>query len=366
MNILANECMIVVGTRPEIIKMAPVVRALKERSLPYVFVHCGQHYDYNMSQQFIEELELPAPNYGFKVRAYSPGLQTGRIMALIERVIKKVKPKIVLVEGDTNGVLASALAAIKLNIPVGHVEAGLRSFDLRMPEEHNRRLVDHVSTYMFAPTENARKNLEKESVWGKICVTGNTVIDAVIQHLPMAKRKSSILDEVQFKQFALVTAHRAENVDDPVVLKNFVEAFIEAPVPIVYPVHPRARKRLRQQSLWKKLSSSSTVQLLPPLGYFDFLVLMKKCEMLLTDSGGLQEEATAPPMRKPVLVIRLSTERPEAVEAGFARVVGVEKESVLTAMENALSMKGKLPMTSPYGDGKAAEKIVEVLMKEVL
>jgi len=358
--------MIVVGTRPEIIKMAPVVRALKERSLPYVFVHCGQHYDYNMSQQFIEELELPAPNFGFKVRAYSPGLQTGRIMTLIERVIKKTEPKIVLVEGDTNGVLASAIAAVKLNVPVGHVEAGLRSYDLRMPEEHNRRLVDHVSTYLFAPTENTRKNLEKESVWGKICVTGNTVIDAVIQHLPMAERKSSILDEVRFKQFALVTAHRAENVDDPVVLKNFVETFVEAPLPIVYPVHPRARKRLRRQRLWRKLASSSNVQLLSPLGYFDFLVLMKRCEMLLTDSGGIQEEATAPPIRKPVLVIRLSTERQEAVEAGFAKVVGVEKEGVLAAMENALKMRGKLPETSPYGDGKAAKKIVEILMKEVL
>ncbi len=366
MNLLANECMIVVGTRPEIIKMAPIVRALKKRSLPYLFVHCGQHYDYNMSQQFIEELELPTPNYGFKVKVYSPGRQTGRIMTLIERIIKEAKPKIVLVEGDTNGVLASALAAVKLNIPVGHVEAGLRSFDLRMPEEHNRRLVDHVSTYMFAPTENARKNLERESVWGKIHVTGNTVIDAVIQHLPLAERKSNISNEVHFKQFVLGTAHRAENVDDPAVLRKFVEAFIEAPLPIVYPIHPRTRKRLRQQKLWKKLSSSSNVQLLPPLGYFDFLVLMKKCEMLLTDSGGIQEEATAPPIRKPVLVIRLSTERPEAVEAGFAKIVGVEKEGVLTAMEDTLKMKGKLPKTSPYGDGKAAEKIVEILMREVL
>ena len=363
---MAKECMVVVGTRPEIIKMAPIVRALIERSLPFVFVHCGQHYDYNMSQQFIEELELPAPNYGFKVRAYSPGLQTGRIMTLIERVIKKASPEVVLVEGDTNGVLASALAAVKLNIPVGHVEAGLRSFDLRMPEEHNRRLVDHVSTYMFAPTEKSRKNLERESVWGKIYVTGNTVIDAVMQHLPMAERKSTILDQMRFKHYALVTAHRAENVDDPVVLKNFVETFTEAPLPIVYPIHPRARKRLRQQRLWKTLSSSSNVQLLPPLGYFDFLVLMRRCEMLLTDSGGLQEEATAPAIRKPVLVIRLSTERPEAVEAGFAEVTGVEKENVLAAMENALRMKSKLPTTSPYGDGEAARKIAEILMKEAL
>jgi len=346
--------------------MAPVIRALKENSVPYIFVNCGQHYDYNMSQQFIEELELPKPDHGFKVRAYSPGLQTGRIMALIERVVKRVEPRLVLVEGDTNGVLASALAAVKLSVPVGHVEAGLRSFDLRMPEEHNRRLVDHVSTYLFAPTENARKNLEREGVWGKIYVTGNTIIDAVIQHLPMAERRSSILQRVEFEKFALVTAHRAENVDDRTVLKSLVEAFIEAPLPIVYPLHPRTRKRLRQQGLWKKLSSSENVQIVPPLGYFDFLVLMKKCEMMLTDSGGLQEEATAPPIRKPVLVIRLSTERPEAVEAGFARVVGVEKEKILATMDQTLKEKGELPSLSPYGDGSAGKRIVKIIMEEAL
>ena len=344
--------------------MGPVIRALKENSVPYTFVNCGQHYDYNMSQQFIEELELPKPDYGFKVRAYSPGLQTGRIMTLIERVVKRAEPRLVLVEGDTNGVLASALAAVKLSVPVGHVEAGLRSFDLRMPEEHNRRLVDHVSTYLFAPTQNARKNLERESVWGKIYVTGNTVIDAVIQHLPIAERRSSILQRVQFEKFALVTAHRAENVDDPAVLKSLVEAFIEAPLPIVYPLHPRTRKRLRQQRLWKKLSSSENVQIVPPLGYFDFLVLMKNCEMMLTDSGGLQEEATAPPIRKPVLVIRLSTERPEAVEAGFARVVGVEKEKILAAMDQTLKERVELPPLSPYGDGSAGKRIVKIIMEE--
>jgi UDP-N-acetylglucosamine 2-epimerase (non-hydrolysing) len=362
---MVNNCMIVVGTRPEIIKMAPVIQALEEESMPYTFVHCGQHYDYEMSQQFIEELELPRPEHGFKVRAYSPGLQTGRIMTLVERVIKKTKPTVVLVEGDTNGVLASALAAVKLNVPVGHVEAGVRSFDLRMPEEHNRRLVDHVSTYLFAPTENARRNLKRENVWGKIYVTGNTVIDAVMQHLPIAERKSKILEMIRFKKFALVTAHRAENVDNPTVLRAFVESFIEAPLPIVYPVHPRTRKRLRQQKMWKKLSSSENVQILPPLGYFDFLLLMKKCEMMLTDSGGLQEEATAPPLRKPVLVLRLSTETPEAVEAGFAKVVGVKKKKILEEIERTLNKRDELPLFSPLGDGTAGKKIIEILIKEV-
>ena len=354
--------MVIVGTRPEIIKMAPIVRALQANSAPFTFVHCGQHYDYTMSKRFIHELELPKPDCSFEVRSRSPGLQTGRIMAIIERVVKDAEPKLVLVEGDTNGVLASALAALKLNVPVGHVEAGLRSFDLRMPEEHNRRLVDHVSTYLFAPTEKARKNLEKERIWGEVYVTGNTVIDAVIQHLPVAERKSGILKNIVFKKFALATAHRAENVDDSDVLENLVESFIEAPLPIVYPVHPRTQKRLRQQKMWKKLSSSENVQIMPPLGYFDFLLLMKNCEMILTDSGGLQEEATAPPMRKPVLVIRLSTERPEAVEAGFAKVVGVEKEALVKAMENALNERSVLPRVSPYGDGSAGKRIVNIVL----
>jgi len=364
-SLIDSRCMIVVGTRPEIIKMAPIIREFERQAFPYILVHCGQHYDYNMSQQFIEELELPKPDYGFEVRAYSPGVQTGRIIMRIERVVRAEKPRIVLVEGDTNGVLASALAAVKLNVPVAHVEAGLRSFDLRMPEEHNRRLVDHLSKYLFAPTETARRNLERESVWGQIYVTGNTVIDAVAQHMPLALERSTVMSRIRFKHFALVTAHRAENVDDFSVLSNFVEAFSEAPLPVVYPIHPRSRKRLRQRKMLSRFAEAENVQLLPPLGYFDFLVLMKNCDMIITDSGGIQEEATAPSIRKPVLVIRLSTERPEAVEVGFANVVGVEKERMLKAMEHTVNEKAKLPRTSPYGDGTAAKKIVGVL-REVL
>jgi len=353
--------MVVVSTRPEIIKMAPIIRALNENSVPFVFVHCGQHYDYNMSQQFIDELELPKPDYCFKVKAYSPGTQTARILTIAERVIEKLKPKTVLVEGDTNGVLASALASVKLSAPVGHVEAGLRSFDLRMPEEHNRRLVDHLSAYLFAPTEVAKMNLIRENVWGKVYVTGNTVIDAVIQHLPLAEKVSKIMRQIRFERFALATAHRAENVDDPAVLKNFAEAFTQSPVPIVYPVHPRSMKRLRQMRIFRKLADAKNVQLLPPLGYFDFLVLMRNCELILTDSGGIQEEATAPCIRKPVLVIRLSTERPEAVEAGFAKVIGVKKQNILKALVQSTERKDKLPTVSPYGNGTSARKIVNIL-----
>jgi len=363
-KLFSDSFMVVAGTRPEIVKMAPIIRALEAKHLPYIFVHCGQHYDYNMSQQFIEELELPEPHYGFKVKAYSPGLQTARILTLIERVVKKEQPKVVLVEGDTNGVLASALAAVKLNVRVGHVEAGLRSFDLRMPEEHNRRLVDHMSKYLFAPTDTARKHLKDENVWGNIYVTGNTVIDAVIQHMPLAEKKSKIMKQIRFRRFALVTAHRAENVDNPDVLRNFVEAFTESPIPIVYPIHPRSRKRLRQQKMLKRLSDAENVQLLPPLGYFDFLMLMKNCTLIITDSGGIQEEATASPLRKPVLVTRLSTERPEAVETGFAKVVGTEKANILKAIKHVLTQRKETPKNSPYGDGDAARKIVGILEQD--
>ena len=357
--------MVVAGTRPEIIKMAPIIRALQRSKISSIFVQCGQHYDYNMSQQFIEELELPQPSYGYKIKAYSQGAQTAYIIASMDKLLKKTRPSLVLVEGDTNSVLATAIAAVKQGIPVGHVEAGLRSFDLRMPEEHNRRLADHLSSFLFAPTRNAEDNLKKENVWGKICVTGNTVIDAVIQHLPIAEKKSKILERVQFKKFALATAHRAENVDDVSVLKNFMEAFAEAPIPVVYPMHPRTKKRLKQNRLYAKTKKSGNIQILPPLGYLDFLVLMERCDLIVTDSGGIQEEATAPCIRKPVLVIRHSTERPEAVEAGFAKVVGTEKRTILTAIETTLKNQKELPEKSPFGAGDAAEKTVEAIRKEM-
>jgi UDP-N-acetylglucosamine 2-epimerase (non-hydrolysing) len=356
---------IVVGTRPEIIKMAPVVKAFQKNGIPLTFVHCGQHYSYNMSQQFIEELELPTPDYEYKVKVYSQGLQTAAIITRMEHLLKKTSSSIVFVEGDTNGVLATALAAVKLGARVGHVEAGLRSFDLRMPEEHNRRLTDHISTYLFAPTKTAEDNLKRESVWGKIYVTGNTIIDAVTQHLPIAEKKSEILDALRFEKFILATAHRAENVDDFAVLKNFMEAFAEAPLPVVYPMHPRTKKRAQQNKFYSKIRNSGNVQILPPLGYLDFLVLMKKCEIIVTDSGGIQEEATAPCIRKRVLVTRLSTERPEAVEAGFAEVAGVEKREIIKAINRMLNNRKELPWKSPYGDGKAAEKIVGIIREEL-
>jgi len=352
-----------VGTRPEIIKMAPIVRALESHSIPFTFLHCGQHYDYNMSQQFIEELNLPPPHFNHRISANQPAQQTAQIITKTAKTIKQTQPRLILTEGDTNSTLATALAANKQKTNIGHVEAGLRSFDLRMPEEHNRRVVDHLSTLLFAPTHHSEQNLTQENVWGKIYVTGNTIIDAVKQHLPIAENKSIITQIMKFKEYALATTHRQENVDNPEALKNLVEAFMQSPLPIIYPIHPRTRKILKKTRLWKKLATSENIQILPPIGYFDFLVLMKNSRLIITDSGGIQEEATAPQMRKPVLVTRLSTERPEAVEAGFAKVVGTEKTVVLNEINNALNEKPKLPETSPYGNGDAAEKIVSIIQQ---
>jgi len=193
----------------------------------------------------------------------------------MDKLLEKLESSIVLVEGDTNTVLSAALAANRLTIPIGHVEAGLRSFDLRMLEEHNRRLTDHISNYLFAPTERAKTNLLKENVWGKIFLTGNTAIDAVNQHLPIAEKKSSIMQRIPFKIYALATAHRAENVDDAVFLESFMEVFSKSPLPIVYPMHPRSRKRLQENNMLSQMEKMKNVLILPPLGYLDFLVLMK-------------------------------------------------------------------------------------------
>ena len=361
-----NTAMVIVGTRPEIVKMAPLMRALRKNNTPFTFVHCGQHYDYNMSQQFIENLELASPDWSFRVRSSSPGEQTAQIIRHMDRLLKKTSPSIVLVEGDTNTVLAAALAANKRGIPIGHVEAGLRSFDLRMPEEHNRRLTDHISSVLFAPTVKSEANLKKENVWGKIYVTGNTVIDAVIQHMPIAEKESGIMKHIRFERFALATAHRAENVDDLKVLKSLIGVFADAPIPVVFSIHPRTRKRLRQHALYSKIEKSKNVQVLPPLGYLDFLVLMKKSELIITDSGGIQEEATAPMIRKPVLVTRVSTERTEAVESGFAEVVGTDKARTLRAIQRVVEKQKELPTKSPFGDGTAAKKIERIVREGFL
>jgi len=355
--------MIVFGTRPEIIKMAPVIDACRKSRLEYLLVHTEQHYDRNMSSIFLSQLGVK-PDYLLKVGSGTHAVQTARALVTLEKVVVKEEPDIILVEGDTNSGLAAGLAAVKLGIPVGHVEAGLRSRDLRMPEEHNRRLVDHISSYLFAPTKIACENLEKENVWGAIHLTGNTVIDSCLKYMPIAERESKILEEVNLERFALATVHRAENVDDKEVLANFVKVFTGIRIPVVFVAHPRTMSRLIRFGLYREIDEAGDVRVLPATSYFDFLVLMKKCSFILTDSGGIQEEATSPNIRKFVFVLRKSTERPEAVEAGFARVVGTNANQILREVKTYLESGEVVHHDSPYGDGKAGKYIVEIIKSE--
>jgi len=348
---------IVAGTRPEIIKMAPVIRALNRDD--FSFIHTGQHYDYNLSLQFIKELNLPKPDVTFALRNADPTLQMGEMIAKLHKVLRKIQPKIVAVEGDTNSVLAGGIAAIKSRIKLAHVEAGLRSYDWRMPEEHNRIAVDHISDLLFAPTKDSKKNLLKENVHGIIHVTGNTVIDAVIQNIPLAKRRSTI--EVPSKNFALVTLHRAENVDDGRTLKELVGVLTKVPMQIIFPIHPRTIRRLKQFKLYEKVKRASSIKLIAPVGYFDFLVLMQRCSFIVTDSGGIQEEATCPLIRKRVILLRKFTERPEAVEAGFVKVAGTVEEDITHAIEHTINSKKRPAFSAPFGDGNAGKRIAKLL-----
>ena len=356
---------IVVGTRPEIIKMSSIIKELEKGkySIDYHIIHTDQHYDQNLSQVFFDELGLPKPDYHLDIGSGTQAAQTANAMIKIEEVLIETKPDIVFVEGDTNTVLAGALAGVKVGIKVGHVEAGLRSHDIRMPEEHNRRLTDHISSFLFAPTDFNLKSLRNENVWGKIFVTGNTVIDACLDYLSIAEKKSNILDKIDFDEFILVTAHRAENVDDSKVLANFIKIFTDCPLPVVYPIHPRTVRRLKEFGWYEKLEENENVQLIEPVGYFDFLMLMKNCSFILTDSGGIQEEATSPNIKKKVFVLRKSTERPEAVETGYAEVVGTNYIKAMKSIDEFAKNPIKPKSKSPFGNGDAGKKIIRI-MKE--
>jgi len=352
---------VVVGTRPEIVKMAPIIHELKNRHLDFSLVHTGQHYDHDLSQVFFEELDLPPADVNLETGSGSQAEQTATALVRLESTFRKISPDLVLVEGDTNTVLAGALAAAKLDIDVGHVEAGLRSYDLRMPEEHNRRLTDHLSSYLFAPTQGAASTLEREACWGKIRVTGNTVIDACLLFGPKAEKSSSILKKIPFDQFALATTHRADNVDNPKTLQQFFEIFNKCPIPVVYPIHPRTRERYRSAGLESALGHSSNIALAQPLGYFDFITLLAKCSFVLTDSGGIQEEVTAPNILKKAFVLRNNTERPEAVEAGYAEVMGTNSVNVLNRLNEFLNEKWSPKTPGPFGDGFSASRIVDAI-----
>jgi len=362
-----KEILICLGTRPEIIKMAPVIQCLRKRNIKFKIVYSGQHYDYNLSKIFIEELGLPPFDLNLSVKEPETYLQLSKMIKNIGEVIRKMRPKIILVQGDTNTVLAASIAANRLKIEIGHIEAGLRSFDLRMEEEHNRKIVDHISHYLFVPTEKALNNLKRENVQGKIFLTGNTIIDACKAYFPLAKKKSKIMGYIKEKEYILVTLHRAENVDNPLTLKTFIYAILRSPYHFVIPLHPRTRKMLEQMNLWRSIKDSSHIQIFPPLGYFDFLVVLKNSSLVITDSGGVQEEVTFFKNNpKYVLIPRISTERTELIDSGLGELVGTNQDRILSAITRGLKKKISPYQNSPFGDGRAGERIVNILIKHKL
>ena len=348
---------IVLGTRPEIIKMSPVIREFKRRGVDFFVLHTGQHYSFELDGAFFRDLELEEPEVNLGVGSGSHAVQTGRILVGVEDCIRD-GCGLVLVEGDTNSVLGGALAAAKLNITVGHVEAGLRSFDRSMPEEINRILADHVSTYLFAPTEVSRSNLLREGLEdSKIFVTGNTVVDALWQNLEIAERKRTPLRDLGLDvgEYFLVTCHRAENTDNSVRLRSILGAFKRLSekygVPVVYPIHPRASKMIESFGL-----DTERITTLPPIGYLDFLLLEKNARLILTDSGGVQEEACI--LKTPCVTLRDNTERPETVEVGANIIAGAEVGSVVDCVELMLGKEKDWP--NPFGEGDAAVKIADI------
>ena len=355
----------ILGTRPEIIKMAPIIDEISKRGIDQIVLHTGQHYDKEMSDNFFRDLEIPSPDYNINVGSASHGKQTGLMMKGIEEVLVSEKPDIVLVQGDTNAVLAGALVASKLHIAVGHVEAGLRSFDMTMPEELNRRVADVATTMYFIPTEQSAINLLAEGFSHKnLFITGNTVVDACFRHLEIAKKRGfedeslAGLDIDNLDNILTLTMHRAENVDVKERVVNIIDALKElSDMNIIFPIHPRTKNTLENFGLFEELNNLSHVHIIKPLGYLDFLLLTSKSTLILTDSGGLQEEAIT--LNVPALTLRYNTERPETVAAGGNILVGSDKDSILENARKILSdeefadkMKNAI---NPYGQGDSAK-----------
>ncbi len=353
---------IILGTRPEIIKMSPLIRECEKRNLDYFVLHTGQHYSFEMDKAFFDDLELPKPAYNLEIGSGSHAEQTGKIMVGIEKVILDEKPDVVLVQGDTNTVLAGSLAASKVNIKVGHVEAGLRSYDRSMPEEINRVVADHVSNILFAPTELSKQNLLKEGIEeNKIFVTGNTIVDAVFQNLEISNNKGNVLNDLKLKskEYFLLTSHRAENVDNREQMSKLLKGISmiqkEYSMPVVFPVHPRTEKRIQEFGF-----SLEDIMSIRPVSFLEFLQLEANARLVFTDSGGVQEETCI--LGTPCITLRDNTERPETLEVGSNILAGVESNRI---MQSAVKMiNGKKSWNNPFGDGKAAEKIIDTLIIE--
>ncbi|MCZ0756420.1 non-hydrolyzing UDP-N-acetylglucosamine 2-epimerase [Anoxybacillus sp. J5B_2022] len=344
----------ILGARPQFIKAAPVSRVLRQKHTE-IIVHTGQHYDANMSDIFFEELNIPKPDYHLGVGSSTHGKQTGEMMIKLEEIVLKEQPDYVLVYGDTNSTLAGALVAAKLHISVIHVEAGLRSFNKKMPEEINRIMTDHVSEFLFCPTDTAVENLKNENITRNVLNIGDVMYDAVLYNKELAQQKSTILSDLDLeaKQYHLITIHRAENTDDLQNMKNILEAFAQIEEVKVWPMHPRTKHKLASYGL--SVETIPNLKVIEPVGYLDMLTLESHAKKIITDSGGVQKEAYF--MQVPCVTVREQTEWVETLETEANILVGTDVEKIVAAVK-----KDVRPVYSDvFGDGKAAEKIVEAI-----
>jgi UDP-GlcNAc3NAcA epimerase len=343
----------VVGARPQFIKAAPVSRVLRARHDEFL-LHTGQHYDVEMSEVFFQQLGIPTPDRNLDVGSGDHGAQTGAMLAGVEATAKEYRPDWVLVYGDTNSTLAGALAAAKLHFPVAHVEAGLRSYDRRMPEELNRVVADHVSTLLLCTGETAVANLAREGIRDGVKVTGDVMYDVFLQHVEVARRECRVVANLGLEPGAyhLLTVHRPENTDDPAHLRSILAGVAASPQKVVCPAHPRARAALAGTGL----EVPSNLLLVDPVGYLEMLALEDAAELILTDSGGVQKEAYF--AGKPCITLRQTTEWPETVQAGWNTLAGADADAIRSAL---LSFRPDGPRPVLFGDGHAAERVVEAL-----
>ena len=349
----------VIGARPQFIKASPLSAVLREK-FEEIMIHTGQHYDHGMSQRFFDELDIPEPEYNLGVGSGGHGAQTAAMLKLLEELFIKEKPDAVLVYGDTNSTLAGALSAVKLHIPVAHVEAGLRSFNRKMPEEINRIVTDHVSDFLFVPSETSKKNLLKEGIIKGVHVVGDIMYDSILMHGPRAREKSNILSKLKIKNenYYLATIHRAENTDVKDQLDNIFRVFSELDKIVILPLHPRTKIRMEEFSL----KVSDNIKILEPAGYLDMLQLMQSAKSVLTDSGGVQKEAYY--LRVPCVTLRKETEWTETVDAGWNTVANSDKEIILSVTERSDEIR-LLPHPDLYGSGNTASEIVKILSLEI-
>ena len=347
----------VVGARPQFVKLAPLSRALRRRARE-VLVHTGQHYDRRMSDAFFDQLRLPVPDRHLGIGSGPHGRMTGRMLEALERVLEEEEPDLVLVLGDTNSTLAGALAAAKLGFPVAHVEAGLRSFDPRMPEEVNRKLTDHLSLLLFCPTPAAVANLAREGLTRGVHRVGDVMADAVRMYRARAARRPRAPGAPAPRSYYLATLHRQENVDDPARLASLLRALSALPLPVLLPVHPRTARRMKEGGL----RAAGSVHLLPPQPYLEMLRLQAEARVVLTDSGGMQKEACL--LGTPCVTLRDTTEWVETLAAGANRLAGADPRRIARAVA---AIERAPPHWDPrrlYGDGRASERIARIVAEE--